>query len=656
MKFRIALSVICLLASSLSHGQTLVFADYTWDEKPNFAVGAVDSSISEVILKDNTLHQYYFKNDQFLEHYTMHEVIFVNSDKAIEKNNKQYIPAASTIENLTEKARVINPNGEIIELNTKDIQTYNNEEEGTSYRYFAIEGIEKGSIIELLIQQTRVPAYQGSRVFFQKSVPMYDVNFEIVSPLHLFYAFKSYNGLADVKNDTMYKEMHHYFLHADTVPALKEDAQGAYTSNRQFLIHKLHRNSASNRNDFTSYASVAQNLHSALYESTSKKVKKKLAEIIKKANLAMSRNEEDKIRTLETYVKENFKLVDATAPVLKDLEFITENSIYSKWGASFLTANLLKELGIEHELVVTTDRFDLRFDKDFEAHNFLQDALIYVPSIDKYIAPGSPFLRTGVIPFENAGNYGLFISEVKVGDFVSAVGQVKKLPETVYSDNQHNLYIDVDLSEDPFLPKLHIRTELSGYYAQYIQPIYQYLNQEQQEELLKSQMEYIDPEGKFENIHSSNDRSYNFGRTPMIVEADLNTENFSESVGNDVLFRIGMLIGQQMEMYREEVEARTHDVETQYARNYERVLKLTIPEGYELSGLESLNMDHVYDQDGSQLGFTSNYKVEGNLLTVTVNEYYKNQTYPKSLFAAYRTVINAASDFNKTTVLLKKKA
>ena len=39
---------------------------------------------------------------------------------------------------------------------------------------------------------------------------------------------------------------------------------------------------------------------------------------------------------------------------------------------------------------------------------------------------------------------------------------------------------------------------------------------------------------------------------------------------------------------------------------------------------------------------------------VTVNESYNKDTYDKEVFEGYRKVINAAADFNKIALLLKK--
>lgn len=635
-------------------GQDLVFGNYNWDAEPLYDLSGLDTSDGEVILKERMMHEYYFKEEEFLEHMTMHRAVYVNSDKAIERNNKQYIPARSMTEKLTEKARVIKPNGEISVLDEDDVETYENEEEGLYYRYFALEGIEKGSIIELLIQQTRIPNHTGTRVFLQRDVPVRDIRYELISPYHLLFAFKSYNGLMDAVSDTLYENKNNYLVEASNLPAFDPDSQGAFDANRKFFIHKLSRNTINNKNDFTSYSQFAQSIYSRIYKDHSKKISKGLNGVLKDAKVSMSRDTEDKVRTLEVHVKENFRVVDANADALRDLEFILENAVCSEWGATSLMANLLRQLDIKHELVVTSDRLDLKFDPDFEAYSFLDHMLIYIPSIDAYVAPGDLFLRTGITPSQCAGNHGLFISEVKVGDFRSAVGEIKKIPETVYSDNQHNLDIDVAFDSELTKANIHVKTELSGYYAQYLQPIYQYLNEEQQREALEEHIKYIDSEGELTNLVATNDRSYHFGSKPMVIEADINSESFIEQVGESVLFKLGLLIGQQMEMYGESAEDRQYDVETEYARKYERVITIQIPEGYTLSGLESLLIDKVHKEGDLELGFVSTYTITDTELEVRVEEYYKNQIYPKELFEIYRDVINAASDFNKATVLLKK--
>ena len=52
--------------------------------------------------------------------------------------------------------------------------------------------------------------------------------------------------------------------------------------------------------------------------------------------------------------------------------------------------------------------------------------------------------------------------------------------------------------------------------------------------------------------------------------------------------------------------------------------------------------------------FTSKYKVSNNQLIVDVNEFYNQISIPLESFESFRAVINAAADFNKITLILKK--
>jgi hypothetical protein len=47
--------------------------------------------------------------------------------------------------------------------------------------------------------------------------------------------------------------------------------------------------------------------------------------------------------------------------------------------------------------------------------------------------------------------------------------------------------------------------------------------------------------------------------------------------------------------------------------------------------------------------------LEGNLLTVNIDEFYKQVLQPLAIYDTFQKIINAAADFNKVTLLLEKK-
>ena len=106
-------------------------------------------------------------------------------------------------------------------------------------------------------------------------------------------------------------------------------------------------------------------------------------------------------------------------------------------------------------------------------------------------------------------------------------------------------------------------------------------------------------------------------------------------------------------MYQE--EERKLPVSNQFNKQYIRKIIINIPEGYTVENLDSLNMNIVYEKEGNKdMGFISSYKVETNQLIIECEEYYNSVNYPVDEYPAFENVINAAADFNKLAIVLKK--
>src|SRR5690606_39971367 len=70
----------------------------------------------EIILERHIKSEFVFENDTASEYRLIHEKKLINSDNAIERNNKVYIPAGMNDNLIANKLRVILKNGKIIEL------------------------------------------------------------------------------------------------------------------------------------------------------------------------------------------------------------------------------------------------------------------------------------------------------------------------------------------------------------------------------------------------------------------------------------------------------------------------------------------------------------------------------------------------------------
>lgn len=637
----------------LTYAQEPYYKTYDWDANPQYEIDkTVDKEI--LSLKDKMVKEFFFTGENELVEYLIeHKVLWLNSDQNIEDYNKVYLPYSSNSELIISKARVITKEGKIIELDESKILTAKNEETKKTYKYFAFEGVEKKSFIEYFYIVKKYPSYRGVRIDIQSEFDKKNVDFELYSPSNLIFEFKSYNGLKSVEKDTLTDKKLHWVLHLDSIEGLDREQQASYNASKKFLVYKLDRNTYNNTHNISSYAKVSQNIYSFFYKEYSKSVLSAINKLIKSEGINKKNDEVSKIRALETYIKSNFFISDVKNDELEDLSTIIQKKVANEDGIIKLYVATLQALKIKHEIVLTSNRFKLKFDKDFEANNFLTNYLIYFPKQETYISPVVVESRYGFPPFNLTDNYGLFIKEVTLGDFKSGVGKIKYIKASEANETYDNVFIDVKFDKDDLTKTvINLDKSITGYYAMYIQPYMNLIKEEKKDEITDS---FIKTMG--ENIEITNKEVFNgtpelFGIKPFRVTSEVTSEYFVEKAGRKYLFKVGELIGPQMELYQE--KARVLPVESQFKRSYLREITIEIPEGYSVSNLHDINIDNFYEKDGEKLMvFKSFYTQEGNMLKITSNEFYKLNFIDIDIYEDYRKVINSAADFNKITLIFE---
>jgi hypothetical protein len=242
---------------------------------------------------------------------------------------------------------------------------------------------------------------------------------------------------------------------------------------------------------------------------------------------------------------------------------------------------------------------------------------------------------------------------VDVGGTRMGVGKVSYIKPLDADKNIHDIVASVDLASAPGTAVVHLENSVSGYNAQYIQPYYSMLDAANKEKLLEDWVGFITDGSTFHEEQVLGDGPNNLGLCPVVIKVDATTSKFLEQAGDKTLFKIGELIGPQSELYAE--KERTQPVDDGYARRYKREIKVTLPPGTKVENLSDLEFDRHLVKDGEELlKFKSTYAVEGNILTVSVVEFYKLCQVPLEDFEAYRSVVNAAADFNKVVLVLAK--
>ena len=649
MRTRILVLCICLLAAWQSFSQTI---NYDWSEKPSYPVTEEDRKVPVVYLKEVTILEFYYAEQHLVNNKFYHRAVLLNSDEAINSYNKIYLPMSSDDDLRRHKARVISPDGSVKELDEKSIQEATDEESQQKYRFFALDGLTKGSIVEYFYSMTEMD-YLGAREVFQSDVLKKNVEFRIITPKNIIFATKSYNGCPVMEEDTSIKEQNVRFLKIDRVPEVKKEEFALYAPNLMQVVYKLDKNTNNNRKDIINYKAIAQTYWDIMHEELDKPSEKAITKLITK-DLKIDPNGvfETNIRLIENYIKTSL-MVHKGVPTSTIAE-ILKNKVTNDNGVTKLYAHLFDRLNIEYELVITSDRYKIKFDPDFQAYNFLDRFLFYFPDIKKYLDPEDQIYRLGLFSYHYNYNYGLFVKTVTLGDFKSGTGEVRFIDAPDFQKSKHNIYVDVTFGANMATTNIELQVLMDGYYASGIQPYYDYMKEEQIRETNESIVKDVIKNANITEVTVENKGQENFCLKPLVLKATLTSDETVENAGNKYLFKVGEMIGPQMEMYQK--EERKFPVENDYNRTYHREIKFRIPEGYVIKNPDAMKMDVFYEEKGErQIAFTSTYTIKGDQVEVVVDEYYKRIAFPLALFEQYRKVINAAADFNKVVLIFEKK-
>lgn len=625
------------------------YAAYDWSataEKPQY--NPADTSADQTLLFEKVSVEYRFEDQTPYQYNLRHTRMLVKTDRAIESNNKVYVNNSPGDLVITQKARVIKPNGSVTTLKKEDIKESLDENGDVQYRYFALDGLEKGCVVEYF-QYTRTGArYTGSTMVIQGEEDILKGEYDIISPLHLDFRVQPMNDLQEFELDTLNKNVRRKYLNVTDMKALRDEYSAPYRSLLKKVYYKLDKNFDNQKGDFYNYNNVSKVIFDNMFSVPSKGALKKVKAIVKDME-QYGGTTEDKLRYMEFKIKSEIPVIESNSDQLDDLDFVLEKKVASEIGMTRLFINVLREANIPFELVLTSDRDEMPFVKGYEAYNFLNDYLIYLPALDKYLSSDA-VSRLGFPPYENTGNKGLFIQEKTLNELKVPVAKVKDIRLTESKESLDIITSSVDFSKDINKPEIYIEREVSGYKALNPQSILDYLDEEQKTEAKKSVVQYIDESSKLEDITYTNAESAAAGIRPMAVKAKFVDAPFVSRAGETILLKAGMLIGPQAELYNK--EKRTLPLFAPFTRQYRRKIEITLPNGYTVKNPEVLKMNNV---SGDKLtGFSSDYEMNGNKLTVTVTEHYDKVYYDVAEYQEYESVMNSAADFNKIVLVIEK--
>jgi hypothetical protein len=654
---KLILPALLFCMNQLAHAQEFDFriAD-NWSATPGLhTLNKSFDSASAICVLDDRQTEYRIEGQEIYVYYTYHKIVAVKDDKGIEIANKLYILFDEGSQLVSIKGRTVLKSGKVINLDSAKINEI--EEEGKKFKIFALEGLEKGAETEYLYTVKRQFNLFGNEAYQNALMPTQEARFALITPPHLRFSVKGYNGM-NVSADSLIGEKRIVVGYDLNIPELPDEKYAYRDKFLKRIDYKLSYNIGGNTAATRLYTwKELANKGYAIYTDRVEKDEKALEAFMREMKIPAAATELEKIQAVEDYIKNTINIdKKLIAKDADDLENIVKNKAADQSGTVKLFCGVFDKLNVDYQIVFPGDRSGYSVDEELEDWNRLQDIIFYFPNTEKYLSPMNVELRYPYIPFTMTATRGLFLKNTTISSFKTAIGVWAEVKMEPYTEHSHNLEADIRFNET--LDTLLIKSKqiFRGYGAAGYRPIYVFLPKDRQDAATKEIIKSVVNSSEITNIEVLNTNLMDGGiaNKPLIIAGEVKSTDLLESAGSKILFKIGDVIGPQVQMYQE--KPRKLPVEIEYPHELNRKIVFHLPEGYAVENLKDLDFNVSYKENGEEtMRFVTAVTQKGNDIELNIYENYRRAYYPLSQFEDFKKVINSSADFNKITLVLKKK-
>lgn len=646
-KLLLALTLLSLQLSA----QDLQFLKLDFIQKTNNKLATLTEAEKkeQAILLNSKIYVEYYQDSatqNVEEYYGLMRRFHIHDAGAVDTYNKIYLPISASSELVAFKVRSINPKGVVKELDQNAIKETT--EEGQTYKMVAVEGLEPGSEMEFYyVVKTPINIYGTEQLL--KQLPIRNWDFLIISPDFLKFEAKLYNSNG-IKKDTVINKMAFVGYSIKDTSPIYEEKYSAENANVPRIEFKLAYNTAKDNNKIFTWKDAGNQFFEMMHAS-SKNTAKEIEKVLKKENI-LGLPEDQAIRAIENYIKSNISIKEDAENALP--EALLKSKYGEAGGIARLYVQMFEAANVNYELGIGISRFKKKFDKAFETWTQLDKYLFYFPNAQKYLDPNNPMLRLGQIEPGLEGTDALFISNITIGEAKTGITKIKNIPFSTPALNFNNIDAEISFPTNMEHANIKLTRTLAGNQEGDLKGYVMLSNETQRKEILESILKSsLKEDAEFTNVVAKN---YNINtdevNKPFVLSSDIITKSMMEKAGKKHIFKLGDILGPQQELYNERPRQQAIDIGS--AHEYIRNVKVKIPEGYKVRGLEDIKRNITYDFEGKKaMGFVSDYQVNGNEISIKINEYYNKVLLPISVYDDFQKVINAAADFNKVTIIFE---
>ena len=350
-------------------------------------------------------------------------------------------------------------------------------------------------------------------------------------------------------------------------------------------------------------------------------------------------------------------------------------------------AKILKKAKIKSEIVLAIDRSAK--EDDFLVGQELTLG-VYIPKIDKYYWPYDNFSRPGETPYYLEGLKVISIPYAKVfKDEAAQFVNSSVLPTSTLNDNGYKVTATANITDDN---KVNYKSNsiLTGYFRERYSPLFlfntNYLSEDMSfsevdklfgkfvggfymknsTPLARSREEFTEYkkikderltawlEGEHVELELIEFKIEDYGMMnedkSLKIGYEFSSDEFIKKAGPNLIFEIGKVSGDQLQLDREELEGRKSDVKIECPKIITTDITITLPEGVSAHGLEDLNMN-VENEVGR---FVCTAVQADNTITMTTTKEYLVHTFGSEKWPLMVEFLEAAYEQSQKKVILKK--
>ncbi len=600
------------------------------------------------------------------------------------------------------RVKIIKENGTIILIDPSDII------KADDHQKLAIPNLVKGDIIDYfvyykeLVKNKDIYKYKSQENIIASEYPIVHYDFQLDTEKDFFININTYNNTPALL-ETLDGKKRSYSFQMDHID--KYDFPRWYYPFVEMPTYKFQVLSVrGGKYENRAYAFISEKAESLKKSVTKEEIldfyekkfkphaKTKSLKTFLKNNTFSS--QEEKVRRVFYYIRYAYftkyiehsflsksDIYDSYIFYNPDLQYFINEEKFIRFFCTFL-----KEENIDYEILITTQRYNGDI-KDLLLEENVNIILKVLTPDPIYLENFNQFALTNHLNplLENTNAYALKVDNRKRIQDIESV----TLPSSSFKQNNNTESLDLEFNSN--MDSLYVK-KVGSYYGhnKIIQQenklnFYNYIFEDytmygvegvvpsikkkktkvkvEKEyaaalvKFKKKQKEYLKEETEEEFEFKIYDYDYSFvqnGRydtkAPFVVQNSFKVAgDVIKKAGKNYIINIGAFIGSQFEV-NDKQRGRKEDVYMSNPRSYTNTIKLVIPKGYVVSGLDKLQID-VDNETGF---FESTAKIDGNILIIKTNKGYKHYFEPNSNWPKMIAFLDAAYTFTQAKVLLKK--